>query len=395
MNLISRLLRKNISTPRIIGFVLSNFIGLVIVAGGLQFYLDAKSIWDDEDSFIKSDFMVVNKRVTSSATLGNSTTSFTSAELEDISRQPWVRKAGAFSSADFKVKGSVSQGGRGMSTYMFFESIPDDFVDVDSESWRWNDGDTTLPIIISKDYLTLYNFGFAGSAGLPQMSESIMSGIPLDITMTSDDGTRRVNMTGRVVGFSNRLNTILVPRRFMDTYNRILGSGTPKAASRVIIDVNSPGDIAIQDYLEAHDLETAGDKSASAASFMLKIVAGVVMSIGIVITVLSLFILLLSISLLMEKNRQTLHSLLMLGYDLRDVSAPYRRIVTTASAAACLLAVVCTLWLRSFYSDSLQALGADSGNIWAAPLTAVILTAITITMNLQSVKKQVRSSWRR
>ena len=31
-----------------------------------------------------------------------------------------------------------------------------------------------VPVIISKDYLALYNFGFAGSAGLPQMSEGVM-----------------------------------------------------------------------------------------------------------------------------------------------------------------------------------------------------------------------------
>jgi len=373
--------------------VLSNFIGLAIVAGGLQFYLDARSIWDDEDSFVKSDYLVVNKRVTSANTMGNSSSSFTSDEIADIERQPWVRKAGTFSSADYRVKASVNQDGRGMSTYMFFESIPGDFVDVAKGNWTFHEGDAEIPIIISKDYLTLYNFGFAGSAGLPQMSESIMSGIPLSITLVSDDGMRRMSFVGRVAGYSNRLNTILVPQEFMDWSNSVLGSGRPKAPSRVIIDVNSPGDVAIRDYLETHDLEVAGDKSASSASYMLKVVTGVVLIIGVVITVLSLFILLLSMSLLMEKNRSTLHSLLMLGFETSKVGSAYRSIVIWASAGACFMAIVSTLLLRTFYSAALEGLGADGGNIWMAPLAAVSLTAVTVALNLMSVERRVIASW--
>lgn len=49
MKLVSRLLRKNTSVPRIVGFVISNFIGLAIVLGGLQFYQDARGIWEADD----------------------------------------------------------------------------------------------------------------------------------------------------------------------------------------------------------------------------------------------------------------------------------------------------------------------------------------------------------
>lgn len=44
MNLVSRLLRKNLSTAQTLGFILSNFIGLAIVVTGLQFYEDVSAI---------------------------------------------------------------------------------------------------------------------------------------------------------------------------------------------------------------------------------------------------------------------------------------------------------------------------------------------------------------
>ena len=395
MNIISRLLRKNTSPARIAGFILSNFIGLAIVAAGLQFYLDARSLWESEDSFIKTDYLVVNKRVTSANTLGaeGSRSSFTQAETEEFVRQPWVRSVGKFTAADYKVYASLNQGDRGMSTYMFFESLPDEYVDVKSSAWSWKGG-KEVPLIISKDYLTLYNFGFASSAGMPQMSESIMSGIPLGLRLRSEDGNRTEEYVGRVVGYSNRLNTILVPQSFMDATNATLGSGRDREPSRLIIDVSSPGDVAIAPYLESHDMEVAGDKSGSSASYLLKVVTGIVVGVGSVITLLSFFILLLSISLLMEKNRDKLHSLLMLGYPLRTVAAPYCRLVVWASLGAMILAVVSTLLLRGYYLPPLEGMGASGGGLVWSILATVVITLTVILFNILSVRRKVRAAWR-
>ena len=392
--MISRLLRKNTSPARIAGFLLSNFIGLAIIVGGLQFYEDASSLFTSDDSFVKSDFLVVNKRVTSADTWQKGATSFTPEETSELRSQPWVRDVGEFSSADYRVMASVDQGGRGMSTLLFFESIPDGFVDAGGGAWSFREGEETVPLIISKDYLTLYNFGFANSAGLPQMSESIMSGIPLRLTLTSEDGSRRKVMQGRVVGYSNRLNTILVPRSFMEWSNRELGSGNASLPSRLIVDVSSPGDVAIKDYLEAHNLEVAGDKSGSSASYLLKVIVGIVLAVGIVITLLSFFILLLSMSLLMEKNRDKLHSLLMLGCPVKDVAAPYIRIVVVASGVAWLCAVACGEALRASYIRPLEGLGAESGGWWLGPAVGLLLTVVMTVVNVASVRRKVVASFR-
>lgn len=388
-----RLLRKNMSAGRIAGFVAADFLGLAIVLGALQFYLDARSIWSDSESILRSDYVVINKRVTSQNTLGASN-SFTPEEIADLESQSWVSSAAPFTTADYHVYASLNQQGRGLSTSMFFESLPEDFVDVPRTQWQWREGSDEVPLIISKDYLTLYNFGFAASAGLPQMSEGLMSGIPLTLTLTSDDGNRRVTVHGRIAGYSNRLNTILVPQNFMDYTNGLLGSGGTKAPSRMIIKVSKPGDTAIAEYLEAHDYETAGDKSASSASFLLRLVVGIVMVIGIVITLLSFFILLLSISLLMEKNRDKIHSLLMLGYDASKIGAPYRRIVILSSIGAMLLALAGVFAMRLAYLPPLKSLGADTGSFWPVVIAAVVITALVILFNLASISRRVKSAWR-
>ena len=395
--MISRILRKNTSRGRIAGFALSNLLGLVIMGVGLQFFLDARSIWERDDSFMKSDYMAVNKIVDASNTLRNASSDFTAADVADLEAQPWVKKAGAFTRADFRVYAGVALGGaegRRMSTAMFFEAVPDDFLDVGNSGFFWNSDEKEVPIIISKDYLALYNFGFAGAAGLPQMSESLISGIPLQLTLSSEDGGRRVQMYGRIAGYSNRFNTILVPQAFLDEMNKELGSGRGQNPSRLIVDVNSPGDAAIAPYLKSKGWETAGDKRASSAAYLLRIVSGIVMAIGCVITVLSLFILLLSMSLLMEKNRRKLHSLLMLGYPVKTIAAPYALLSTRVSVGAGVLASAAVAGVRAFYIGPLRGLGAEGGSVLWSLLLIAALTGVIVATNIVAIRRRVIAAWR-
>lgn len=394
MSLVYRLLRKNTSPARIAGFILSNFIGLAIIIAGVQFYADANDLWKSDDSFIKTDYLVVNKRVTSANTWQDSASGFTAGEIADLRSQPWVRDVGEFSSTDYRVWASVGAGDKGMSTMMFFESIPDKFVDGAGSDWHFSEGESSVPVIISKDYLALYNFGFAGSAGLPQMSESIIESIPLRLRLSSFSGGNTMNMNARVVGYSNRLNTILVPQSFMDWSNGVLGKGGGvKLPSRLIVDVSSPGDVAISKYLESHSLEVAGDKSGSSASFLLKVVAGIIVGVGVVITLLSFFVLLLSMSLLMEKNRDKLHALLLLGYPLRRVAMPYVAIVTVSSLAAYVCAAACGVAVRAYYIEPLRGLGAVAGSWWTGGVCGLVLAVALLGINILTVVRRVRHCW--
>ena len=393
MNIIHRLLRKNLSMAQLVGFTLANFIGLLIVLLGLQFYTDVRSIWQDEDSFMQKDYLVINKRVSGSGLLTGERASFSADEIADLEKQSWVRKVGRFSSADYRLSASIEQAGRSMSTYMFFESIPSEFVDVDSDEWGYEEGDNVVPIIISKDYLSLYNFGFASSTGLPQFSETMIGSIPMRLRISSAKGS--AELQGRIVGFSNRLNTILVPQEFMDWSNQRYGrtAGARADPSRLIIDVSSPGDVKIKDYIAEHGYEIAGDKANSTASYFLNVATGVVLAIGAVITVLSLFVLLLSISLLMQKNRQKMHSLIMLGYELKEVGRPYRQLVVAVNAVAYLLAAGAMLAMRMLYIDAVRAMGASDATVWLSLGVGAAITLAVVLFNIISINRKVASAF--
>jgi hypothetical protein len=117
---------------------------------------------------------------------------------------------------------------------MFFQSIPDNYIDVET-NWAWNEKSEFVPIILPRDFLMLINYGISESQGMPQISEELLSVARLQIHM-SGQGKKGV-IIGKVVGFSHKISSILVPQTFIDYSNEIYGSSKPKNAQRLFITI--------------------------------------------------------------------------------------------------------------------------------------------------------------
>ena len=63
MNLVWKLLRQHISIPQFVGFFFANLFGMLIVLLGYQFYRDVMPVFTSEDSFMKSDYIIVSKKI--------------------------------------------------------------------------------------------------------------------------------------------------------------------------------------------------------------------------------------------------------------------------------------------------------------------------------------------
>ena len=357
-----RLLRKNVSAGQMTGFAVASLIGLVIVLLALQFYIDIKPMFSSEDSFMRRDYIVLTKTVSSVGSLLGSSAEFSDTELDDLARQPWVRKVGQFTTPQYRIYGSLTFGNRGLRTYLFYESVPDEFIDELPDGWGFDPAEGKVPVIVSRDYLSLYNFGFAATRNMPKISEGMIGMVPVQLTLTGNGRSETVE--GRIVGFSNRLNTIIVPQQFMQWSNE-----------------RFPGDKAINEYTAAHGYEIAGDKADSGkASYMLRLLTGIIITVGAIISLLAFFVLILSISLLLQKNSRKLQDLLMLGYSPAQVSAPYVKMVVAANGAVLVVACAVMLVCRHLYLPLLSAMGIDSGSFIVPIVVAIaIIGCITVT----------------
>lgn len=289
----------------------------------------------------------------------------------------------------------MQQAGIRISTDMFFESVPDAFVDVSLDKWHFDEGTQTIPIIIPRNYLNLYNFGFAQSRNLPKLSEGVMGLIQMDINMR---GNGRVEQyKGNIVGFSNRLNTILVPQSFMEWANQNFAPEREAQPSRLIVEVKNPTDTAITDYFQQKNYETEGDNlDAGKTTYFLRLITGIVSGVGLFISILSFYILMLSVFLLLQKNTAKLENLLLIGYSPSKVALPYHVLTVGLNLLVLLLAVIGVVWLRSYYTGVLQTLipQLETGSLLPCILAGSILFIVVSALNILLIRKKVLSIWK-
>lgn len=392
MKLIWKLLRHHISVAQLAGFFLANLCGMVIVLLGIQFYNDVLPIFTQSDSFLKKDYIVVSKKVSTLGSFLGRSNQFSNGDIEEVKEQPFTESVGPFISSHFQVSAGLGIEGIQMSTAMFFESVPDEFVDIETDKWRFTPGDGTIPIIIPRNYLNLYNFGFAQSRSLPQISEGLMGTISLDIRIAGKG--KRDNYKGRIVGFSNRLNTILVPDAFMKWANTQYAEGKQKGPSRLIIEVNNSTDERIARFFEDKGYETENDKLDNGkAAWFLKIIVGIVLSVGLVISILSLYILMLSIFLLLQKNTYKLENLLLIGYSTRKVAFPYQAMTVLLNGLVLVLSTAIVLLVRHVYSNLMDEMGLpiDTGAPWLAIGAGIVLFLIVSAINTTLIYRKMKS----
>ena len=393
MSLVWKLMRRHISLGQLAGFFFANLCGMVIVLLSIQFYQDVAPVFTEGDSFMKKDYIIVSKKVSTLGSLVGKSSSFSRNEIEEIEDQPFTKGVGEFTPSAFHVSAGVGmeQVGLHLSTAMFFESVPDKYVDVNLKDWHFEPGQNEVPIIIPRNYLNLYNFGFAQSRSLPQISEGVINMVNLDVHVSG--GGRRDNYQGKIAGFSNRLNTILVPESFMAWANTHYGEGgIRKDPSRLIVEVNNPTDERIAQFSRERGYETEDDKlDAGKTTWFLKVVVGIVLSVGLLISVLSFYILMLSIYLLLQKNTTKLENLLLIGYGPYRVALPYQVLTILLNALVLVLSIGIVLYIRTLYLDLVVKMfpSLDNGSWWLMVAIGILLFIAVSCFNILAIRKKV------
>lgn len=397
MRLVWKLLRQHISKPQLAGFFFANLLGMLIVLLSFQFYNDVVPVFTQGDSFIKKEFLIVSKRISLAHSLSSEAGSFQEQEIKDMEAQRFTKSVGTFNASQYHVDASMGLSGTpALRTELFFESVPDRFVDTDLSQWHFDREKGVIPIILPKNYLAIYNFGFAQSRSLPKMSEGLIGAIDLLIHIRGNG--KEAYYKGKVIGFSTRLNTILVPESFLLWSNQEYAPDADAKPSRLIVEVKNPTDDAIATYFKKKNYETEDDKlDAGKTTFFLKMVAGIVMSIGLLISALSFYILMLSIYLLVEKNTQKLENLLLIGYTPQRVSFPYQALTVGMNALVLALALLFLFWLRSYYMDMLYQIfpQMNDGSMWPAYLLGGGLFLLVSAINVWAVNRKVIAIWYR
>lgn len=397
IKLLFKLLRQNISGWQIAGFVIANLLGGAIILLGSQAYRDFDRFMEKESGLLSEGYVVVTKPISGLSTLKSLLgikPVFNGEEIEKMRQHPAVSDIGLFSTANFQIRGSFSLGELNISTDLFMESVPDKFIDVkfsDESVWQADIDTDCIPVIIPRKYLNIYNYGYASTKGLPQLGEGLTSAFPISMTLTGNGQTRRYR--ARIVGYTDRLNTILVPETFLEQANAAFASKEPEPPSRLIVATTSKGrNTSFIDYLEQNGYSIEGDLESLRLQAVVHGILWVVIGIGSVVSVLAFVLLLISIQLLIEKNKDKFINLHSLGYSVSQIAAPYSLLIAAVDVAVWLVSA-CVVSL--VYPELFAFISAISPDVQLASLlplwiVAAVLALLFVVLHRIVIVRQIR-----
>lgn len=404
MTLVWKLLRQHISTAQLLGFFLANLVGMLIILLALQIYVDTKALSKNTDILMREDFLIVSKKISSLAAITSKAPSFSATEIAELQNQPFVEELAPFSTSNFKVYAYFDAGrGQNFGTQMFFEAVPDQFIDVQSKRWTYTPGDDFIPLILPKTYLDLYNYGFAQSRQMPRLSESILSSINLRIFIQGNG--HRDEFNARIVGFSNRLQTILVPQAFLDYANPLYQNqpsdlnptssrqNPTKQPSRLILRLSNRADQSLATFLHERDYQTDADKLQDSQNhYLLNLFVTILLSVGLLISALSFYILMLSIFLLLQKNSRKLQNLLLIGFTVNRIARPYQTLTFVLNLTVAALALLILHFIRNAYIEQIAPLTSTANfpTLLPAALAALALLLLVTAFNTLAIQNKIR-----
>jgi hypothetical protein len=239
---------------------------------------------------------------------------------------------------------------------------------------------------LGKDFLNLYNFGFAPSQGLPQMSASTIGLVRFSINIGGPGGER--SYLGRVVGFSDRINSVLVPLSFLNWANDKV-AGTAQAPSyRLLLRVKDANDPAIAQYLEKKGWVANGEQLAMSRA------GGKVVAAGVALAVVAILFLLVAVSQMLGQLRFTMAArvyelsvLKQLGYEAHHLQRVVLYPQLMVLGIGTVLVVSALVWLTSLLDG-----------IWTLPMGYMLVPAAVAaiawggiaSINLRLLKKAMQ-----
>ena len=402
--MLKRLQRKTLIPAQIVGYAATLLVGVTIVMLSVQLYADIRPVLTQQTDVFRNHAVTLNKTVSTLNSINKQGIYFSDAELADIASQPFVKNVAPFRASSFSAYASISLGNQAIRTDLFFESIPDEYIDVRTDDWHWDPPqeqplpeasspslpqENPIPIIIPEDYLNLYNFGFAESQALPVISQGAIENVVFTLRLSGNG--RSETFSGHIVGFSGKINTILVPEGFLLWANETFGSGEKASPSRLLLEFSDASDARIPAYIEAHGYNIKQDElENSKMVFFFHLALLFVIVVALIIIVLSVAFIIMSLNVIVQKNRDLFCNLYAIGYTPRQIARYYQQIVALITVADIAVAVGVALLLRNIYIAKLSTLFTIDGSALPLLITALVTTLLLVVLYSLLILRTIR-----
>ncbi|MDE3236137.1 MAG: hypothetical protein KGO81_09305 [Bacteroidota bacterium] len=334
-----------------------------------------------------ANFLVINKLL-NNQTYGNATLS--AAEIDDLKKQSFTEDVGILTPSRFKASVQSYSDRFPFYTDISFESVPAQFIDVNSKDWKWDEQSAFIPMIAPNMFLDFYNFQFSFSQNLPQLTQDVVKMIVFKVNINTPNGV--VSMNGRVVGFSDRITSLLVPQEFMDWANQRYSINQDTKPSRVVMRTKDPGNPQLVEYLKGHNLVTDADKTRfSKYRQIVNTVVNISWITGAVMLLFALLIFTLFIQLTVSSCKDEIELLVTLGASPKQLQRFLMKQFFPANVFIVLITLLIVTglqyWVYSILSQ--QNMFVSAFTSYYTLLTALLILLVLWITNRTTIRKYV------
>lgn len=315
--MLRKLLFKNQNRKQLIIAMTGSILGITFLITSIHFLIQVNNFGKGTE-ILGPNTIIVQKKVSNSSTLGLSSTTFSEREIKKLKEEKFIEDVRPVISNNFDVSFQTNDP---MVPYfrsdVFIQTIDPEFLDIKPDNWKWNEGDTIVPIIMPREFLVMLNT-FMSAQGIPQVSDDLAKKINFKFTLSSDAGKEWVN--AKIIGFTNEVSALLVPENFMDYGNSKYGKETELKITQLMISGKESEFGKVEEMINKRGLES---KNAQMMVGRLKSIIGtlflVVMAISIIAVFVSGLVLIQYLQLLMSKNAYEVRTLMRIGYDPNEI----------------------------------------------------------------------------
>lgn len=362
-------------------------IGVLLLLCAIQMYINIQSLLR-EGSIRKNgfDYISITKNVTAETQGTEEKNLFRQADIDELKKQPFIDGVEPLMANDFHVK--LSAGAMiPFRTDMFLEALDNSYIDTVPPSFTWQPGQRNVPIILSSDFLEIYNV-FAPGQGLPQISRETATSLAVNIHCEGRE--KEEIFVGRIAAFSDRINSVLVPKSFLDWANQEFGKGREVSATRLFIktkDANNPDFLR---YLDGKDYKLNKDKTILGRNKM--VIDGIFSGLGIfglLVVILALMLFSFYLQLVIARSRDSLQLLLTIGYSPGWLSRNFSKRFVPVYITIVLMALLVTQLAQWAFHHFVMFDRPELSSFihWSVWLLGVVLIILSIVTNYRLVRK--------
>lgn len=327
--------------------ILGLLVGFIVIPLIIQVNHDIQTVVNGNDKDFQ--YLQISKEVGVSNALGLGSINFNQEEINKIKRQSFIEDVAQVTSNNFRVYVKAPQG----SFDGYMHSVPDHFLDVKPEAFKWKEGQEEIPVIISNQFFTLLNTGILPAQGQPAIPKVAIKQLSLPVYLGR--GSKQIKMRVRVVGYSDRITTVIVPNNFVEWANNRFHPNKESANTLAILKVKDSGNPSLEKYLDRNDYQVNKEKLvAQKGLWVIQLILGVFLVLGLLVGLMSLNSIFLFVKLIMIENFRKIEMLLLLGYKTVHI----RNVLLKFFAIIIVLVLLFGLMVGYLIVDALHELGA-------------------------------------